>query len=273
MEDLKNSPEVQPEADGQRDADQRIMEAHNFRWSFSQWENYQECPQRWKFQSVMRLPRSPAGPAAARGLDMHDRAERYIKGEIDDPNAPELLAGKSFGDKSPAIIARKYIPILDEFRYHANGSMYTEHRLGFDMEWHLTSPVHKWSSCIMVLDAVRSGGAWQGAERGVDDGVVRIGEWKSGKPKETHADQRKMYAIGGLREFIAERVEVTTYYLEDTAPPQRFTASASAYPKLTAMWSERRDLMIRDKMCAPRPGHYCRWCDYRASNGGPCKFS
>ncbi len=242
-----------------------------FRWSFSQWENYQECPFRWKCQSILKLPRTPAGPAAARGIHMHDRAEKYIKGEIDDPNDfPEELR---FGNKTPAIIAKKYIPILDEFKTHPNGARHTEYKLGFDADWFLTAAVSPSASCIMVLDAVRSGGAWEGQEAGVDDGIVRVAEWKSGKPKDTHGDQRKMYAIGGLKAWMAERVEVTTYYLEDTAPPQRFTATASAYPKLTALWSERRDLMMRDEMCSPRPGYYCSWCDYAASKGGPCRFS
>lgn len=242
-----------------------------FRWSFSQWETYNSCPAKWKYQSVLKLPRTPPGPAAARGLFMHDQVERYIKGEIDDPNV--FPAGLMFGDKSPAQVHPKYIPILDEFRRHTNGARHTEYKLGFDAEWFLTSPVSRHASCIMVLDAIRSGGPWAGIGRDVDTGVVRIGEWKSGKPKDTHADQRKMYAIGGLKAWMADRVEVTTYYLEDTAVPQRFTATASAYPKLTALWSERRNLMMRDEICAPAPSWGCRWCDYRASAGGPCRFS
>ena len=246
-----------------------IVETKPFRWSFSQWETYNECPFKWKCKSVLKLPTAPPGPAAARGLEMHDRAERYIKGEIENVDPPE---GLMFGEKAPAIIHRKYITILDEFRNHVNGARHAEYKLGFDSDWYLTSPLGKWASCIMVLDAVRAGGAWGGAEKGLDDGVVRIGEWKSGKPKDTHADQRKMYAIGGLKAWMAKRVEVTTYYLEDTAPPARLVVTDNAWGKLTDLWSERRDLMMRDEICAPRPSWSCRWCDFRASNGGPCKM-
>lgn len=245
-----------------------------FRWSFSQWETYNTCPFKWKCQSVLKLPRSPSGPAAARGSDLHDRVEGYIKStntELDLlTGGPGVRDGVEF---ARATVARKYIPIFDEFKTHPNGAVHTEYKMGFTHDWYLTSAIAREASCIMVLDAVRAGGHWSGQYKGLDDGVVRIGEWKSGKPKDTHADQRKMYAIGGLKAWMADRVEVTTYYLEDTAPPQRFVATASAYPKLTALWSERRDLMIRDDMCAPRPGFYCRWCDFAASKGGPCKFS
>lgn len=245
-----------------------------FRWSFSQWEAYNQCPAKWNFQSRLKLPRSPAGAPAQRGLDLHDRVENYIEGRNPASDLLESGPGVRQGiEFVRATVHPKYIPIFDEFKNHPNGARHTEYKLGFDKDWYLTSPNHKEASCIMVLDAVRSGGAWQGKEKGKDDGVVRIGEWKSGKPKDTHADQRKMYAIGGIKTWLADRVEVTTYYLEDTAPPQRFVASASAYPKLIALWSERRDLMMRDEMCAPRPGFYCRWCDYAASKGGPCKFS
>lgn len=239
-----------------------------FRWSFSQWETYDTCPAKWKYQSVLKLPRTPMEEDSppARGLRLHDRVERYIKGETD---AQDLLVASG----KEAVVHPRYIPIIEEFKSHPNGARYTEHKLAFDHEWYLVPNNLPTASCIMVLDAVRSGGAWQGSEKGQDEGLVRIGEWKSGKPKDSHADQRKMYAMGGLKAWLADSVEVTTYYLEDTAPPARFTASASAFDKLTAMWSSRRDLMMRDEICAPRPGFYCRWCDYAASKGGPCRFS
>jgi len=251
------------------------LKEKTFRWSFSQWENYNGCPARWKFKSVLKLPSPPPGPHAARGLEMHDRVEKYIKGERPDVEPPEGITFASEDGQTvlkPAKIARKYIPIFDEFKNHPNGARHCEYRVGFDEEWHLNSASHKATSMVMVLDAVRSGGAWEGAQAGADDGVVRIAEWKSGKPKDTHADQRKAYAIAGLKVWLADRVEVTTYYLEDTAPPARLIVQASALDKLTDLWSQRRDQMKGDDICAPKPSFSCRWCEWRSSNGGPCKF-
>jgi len=103
--------------------------------------------------------------------------------------------------------------------------------------------------------------------------VLEIGEWKSGSPKDTHGDQRKLYAMFGMRAWLADEVRVTTYYLEDTAPPQRLVlASQTGFDKLKELWANRIDTMQRDEMCAPRPGLYCRWCDYAKSQGGPCQF-
>lgn len=233
-----------------------------FRWSFSQWENYNSCPARWNFKSVLKLPGTPPGPAAARGLSMHDRCENYITGQID---VDMLLNGdptKRFGDKKEAKISEKYLHVLDEFKDHPNGDRYTEHKLGFDAEWYLSGGISKTSACIGVLDAVRC-----------ESKVLHIGEWKSGQPKDTHGDQRKIYALFGLRKWVhVDQVEVTTYYLEDTAPPQKLVVKATAEEKLKALWNGRVEQMQSDKILAPKPGVHCRWCDYSKAKAGPCQF-
>lgn len=219
-----------------------------FRWSFSSWEVYAQCPAKWKYQHVMKLARGPAGPAAERGSLMHDTVEKYIKGgDVDELH--------------PAV-NRKYIPIFDQFRNHPNGERYTEKKIAFDREWYLCSPKSENASCVAVLDAAR-----------VENRKVYIGEWKSGKPKETHADQRKLYAIAGWKLWMYDYVEVTTYYLEDTENPQRLTLRTyEGYEKLKSVWEERIREMQTNEMCAPRPGWLCKFCDYRAGVGGPCVF-
>ena len=236
----------------------------SFRWSFSQWETYNQCPAKWKYRSVLKLPSLPPGPAAARGLSMHDRCENYITGQI---GVDELLHGdptKMFGSKKEAKIKETYLPVLDSFKDHENGDRYAEHRLGFDADWYLAG-FGKTASCIGVLDAVRFD----------NNGVLHIGEWKSGTPKDTHADQRKIYALFGLRKWEFKRlqeVRVTTYYLEGTSEAQRLVARPSAEDKLRALWNGRIEQMQKDTICAPRPNEGCRWCDYAKSKGGPCAF-
>jgi len=229
----------------------------NFRWSFSQWETYNSCPARWKYKSVMKLPSSPPGPAAARGLELHDRVENYITNQRDDVSPPN----HSYGGKPAAIVHEKYLPVLLAFREHPNGDRYTEKRLSFDEEWYLCGAKSPDAWCVAVLDASR-----------FIDRTLHIGEWKSGKPKDTHADQRKMYALAGLRAWKADEVIVTTYYLEDTAPPQRLAAKDSAEQKLKDLWRGRVEQMQGDKILAPKPGDHCFWCDYSKKKGGPCAF-
>jgi hypothetical protein len=233
------------------------LDKPSFRWSFSQWETYNQCPQKWNFQSRLRLPRKPAGPAAARGLEMHDTVEQYIKG------ADLAVLHKD--------INRKYIPVLDAYRNHPNGDRYTEKKLAIDNEWYVCGPQDKRAACVAVLDAVRF--TKPQGKHAPERGVLEIGEWKSGKPKDTHADQRKLYAMFGMRAWLADEVRVTTYYLEHTAVPQRTVlASESGFEKLKDLWGGRIRTMQRDELCAPRPGFYCRFCDYAKAQGGPCQF-
>lgn len=226
-----------------------------FRWSFSQWETYNACPAKWNYGSRMKLPRQPPGPAAARGLDVHDTVENYIMGHI----GVEGL--------HPAVKS-KYIPILDEFRNHQGGDRYTEKKLAFDSDWFLCAPTYRKASCIAILDAVRFI-----KPHAVDIGVLHIGEWKSGKPKDTHSDQRKLYAMFGMRAWLADEVYVTTYYLEDTSPPARLSLKTpQGFDNLKALWVERITTMQRDEICAPKPNWTCRFCDFRKDIGGPCQF-
>jgi hypothetical protein len=190
---------------------------------------------------------------------MHDSVERYIQGEPVSVLHPDIKT--------------KYIPILDAFRNHPNGDRHTEKKLAFDADWSLCGPTSQYASCIAVLDAARYCKDVRNTLNDPPLGVLHIGEWKSGKPKDTHADQRKLYAMFGKRAWLADRVEVTTYYLEDTAPPQRIVLeSDSGYEKLRLLWEDRISTMQRDQICAPLPEFYCRFCDYAKAFGGPCQF-
>lgn len=225
-----------------------------FRWSFSQWETYNQCPQKWKFGSVLKLPRKPPGPAASRGSEIHDSVEKYIQ-------------GGDLTDLHPAV-KPKYIPILNEFKRHPNGDRYTEKKIAFDAEWHICDSKSKFASCVAVLDAAR----YTKASPDVP-GVLEIGEWKSGKPKDSHADQRRLYAMFGYRYWYADIVNVTTYYLEDTAPPARTVLNTEeGFGRMMDLWGSRIRTMQRDEMCAPRPSFGCRFCDFSKDAGGPCQF-
>ena len=236
-----------------------------FRWSFSAWEAYQSCPQMYRFKHIEKLPRQPAGPAAARGLDLHDRVEKVIKSEL--PMEALLTADPQvrFGSKKQAVIHEKYIPIIEGYRDHPNGDRHTEKKMAFDEDWYLTGPTSSFASCVAVLDAVKF--------TVEDDGkkVAEIGEWKSGSPKERHTDQRSLYSSFGLKGWLADEVRVTTYYLEFDIKPERLVVKNTAWEKVVTIWTKRRDEMRRDAMFAPRPGQHCNWCDYSRTKGGPCR--
>ena len=218
----------------------------DFRWSFSQWETYNACPAKWKFKSVLKLPGLPPGPAAARGLKIHESVEKYIMGE----HGVEGL--------DPAV-KPKYLPIIDSFKFASAKGV--ELRVSLTENWRPAEGVNPW--VVMVLDAT--------ARHRL--GRVDVGEWKSGKPKETHKDQRTLYALGALAQFTEiEEAGVATHYLEDTAPSESLTVKRSAQDELKNLWHGRVEQMQADQYCAPKPGMQCNWCDYAKKKGGPCVF-
>jgi hypothetical protein len=234
----------------------------DFRWSFSQWENYNACPARWKYKSVLKLPGQPPGPAAARGLLIHSTVEDYISQRT---------------DVAHDAVKPEYYPVMDQFRNHPNGERHCEYRMSLGADWTVSGPlnsVRAW--CIMVLDAVRVGDDHKGPHATRTTPLVAyVGEWKSGKPKDTHGDQRKLYAVGALSRWaFVDEVHVTTYYLEGTEVSQRLKVpnTKSANDKLRDLWQGRVDRMQSDRICAPKPGVHCNWCDYAKKKGGPCAF-
>lgn len=231
----------------------------DFRWSFSQWETYNSCPAKWKFKSVLKLPSAPPGPAAARGLQIHGSVEDYIGGKSSEVHSA---------------VKPKFIPIFNQLRNHPNGERHTELRMSLTEDWQLAGGLRSKSAwCVLVIDAVRVGGAWNGPDKGKGPNIAWVYEWKSGKPKDTHGDQRKLYALASIIKWPwVDEVQATTYYLEDTAPPQKLRCTPSAADKLKALWQGRVDLMRRDTICGPRPGYHCMWCDYAKKRGGPCDF-
>lgn len=209
-----------------------------FRWSFSQWETYNACPAKWNYKSVQKLPDMPTGPAAARGLLIHGTVEAYIKGS----DASVLHEA----------VKPKYIPIIDEFRACPTAKCETK----------------------MVLDSIVPGTVVVtifDVSRETLPTLV-IGEWKSGKPKPTHGDQRSLYALAGLTLPGVEQVGVTTHYLEATGPSETTVLDKETAEPVRMVWQQRVEQMRGDSFCAPKPGMHCNWCGYSKKRGGPCSF-
>lgn len=221
--------------------------------SFSQWENYDECPQRWRFKSVEKLPTGPAGPAAKRGSDIHETIENYINGALEHTLHPA--------------IKQDYYGVFEKYRlWDLGGDRWTEKKIALSRDFGWVSPEDPNAYVIMVFDVVAFS-----RKKASDPGIVDIGEWKSGKWKPRHKDQRSLYTLGALTWWQADESAATTHYVEGTAESERLKATSASIPKLIKIWDERFGMMEKDKICAPRPGIYCNWCDFSRQKGGPCK--
>jgi CRISPR/Cas system-associated exonuclease Cas4 (RecB family) len=206
--------------------------------SYSQLGTYETCALKYKFRYKDGL-RTPKGPAAQRGTDLHSSIEGYLKGE-----------------KSTV---RKEAATLKKVLAHVKGqNPFIEHRVGLDETLMKYMP---WDEAYfrLVLDSAYIYG-----------NEVHVQEWKSGKVYDDHADQRRLYAVGALAAFNAmQYAHVVTYYLDQNLKKTIVVDLAQRQP-LAEQYVRRLQVLENDKHFAPRPGLHCRWCDYSRYKGGPC---
>jgi hypothetical protein len=213
--------------------------------SFSQWENYQECPRRWKHRYLDKLPTTPAGPAAQRGIAVHAEVETFLQTK----------------GKTPVQTKIEHLDVLEDIIKREKGEIHTEYKMHFDEAWNRTHKDSENVAWVGVFDAVH-----------VTPKRVEVFEWKTGKPKATHSDQRNIYTLMAFRTWGPEEVTATTFYLDGTEGPCKLSATKKSVNILINKWDNRRYNMINDTFWPPRPGFYCRWCDFAKSKGGPCEF-
>jgi hypothetical protein len=189
-------------------------------------------------------------------LDIHNDIEFFIRGR--QSNLPwDTVGGRP---KVPALGREHPMdPVVRRLREWPNGDIYCEKKVGFSIDWDPYPHDSDTTAFLTIFDAVAC-----------RNGVAEVFEWKSGKPKAEYQDQRLLYALAAHRIFLPKEVVVTTHYVDLTSEPERIRVGQQAVKPLIDMWTKRRETVMNDKMLAPRPNEYCRWCDARRSTGGPC---
>jgi hypothetical protein len=97
-----------------------------------------------------------------------------------------------------------------------------------------------------------------------------VQEWKSGKIYDDHEDQRNLYGVGAIGMWDVPEAVVTTYYIDQR---KQMTLRLTRPQAKLVGWrfAERVEAMGRDRHLNPRPGYYCRWCNFSRFKNGPCK--
>lgn len=226
------------------------------RLSYSQWNTYAECPFKWKAKYQLGVKGRGPGPAAERGIAIHNMLEMFVRGK--DTRLPWDTVG---GVKGVPALGKDHPMhnIMVRLRDWPNGDKYCEKKFGFSIDWDPYPHDSDTTAFLAIIDAVASA-----------NGVAEVYEWKSGKPKSSYAEQRLLYALAAHRVFLPKKVIVTTHYVDMTSPPERIVVGEEAVVPLQNMWSRNRETIMNDKILAPKPSEGCRWCDARKSAGGPC---
>lgn len=214
-------------------------------WSFSALKLYEECPAKYKYEKIDKVPyEKPA--AMQRGIDIHKKAESFLKGEEMLPQ-PELM---QFGAMFQEL--RGLEPLVEQ-------------QWGFTADWKATGWFAKGRNATwlrVIPDAVVL----------YEDGEAEIIDFKTGKPWGDNSDQMELFAVATFSRY-PELHEVTTrLWYVDTGDEVVETYPKKGLAKRKRAWEDRVEPLFNETRFPPKPNRRCNWCPFSRANGGPCKY-
>lgn len=210
-------------------------------WSYSRLACYEECPLKFKFKFIDKLP-EPSSEAMERGSTIHKEAEAYVKNGGKLPTSLKLFR-KEFTAvrKEPEIAA--------------------ESQWAFTKLWHTTSWFAKDTACRMVVDLAV-----------LNADTVRAIDYKTGKVRDGYERQVSFYAFGAFLLWAVENVKTELWFLDHGKTITHEYTRKEHFKVLKKQWTDAPRAMLADTRFAPRPGSGCRWCSFGVSKGGTCKY-
>jgi CRISPR/Cas system-associated exonuclease Cas4 (RecB family) len=208
-------------------------------YSNSSIKTYQQCPFKYKLTRIDKLS-EPTGEAAERGKNIHKEFEDALKGML-------------FSDAYEYWI--EYITSL------------IQNKVQSEVPFGITKD---WKACDFEADDVWIRGIVDAMY--IKDDVMHILDWKTGKERD-YADQLNMYATIMLAihpEINKVTMEICYIDLNKKSSYGHMTRDTFENNKQAII-----DLVTKienDDIYAPKPDYLCRWCHFRKSNGGPCKW-
>lgn len=211
-------------------------------WSYSRYNDYKKCPLQARLKHLDKIV-PPAGPALARGTEIHSDAEKFTNGVL--KKIPDSL--KLFHQ---------------EFKVLKKHSLEVESQWAMNNKWSSTGWFDKDAWCRIVVDAAHA----------IDKQRFKVIDYKTGKVYEENKEQLSLYALGAFaRNPTADVVEAELWYLDQGELVSQ-TFERKDQKRLQKYWLKEVTPMLNDTIFAPRPGDHCRYCIHTKAKGGPCKY-
>lgn len=221
-------------------------------WSFSALLDYETCP----FRIAMKEQRAPRpevdeSSPLVRGIKVHDMAEKFVKGELDE--LPHEL--------------RKFREDFEREReLYAEGKVIAEDDWGYDEEWNPCGWSEAWLR--MKLDLMEF----------VSDDFAKVTDYKTGKRfgnEVKHTQQGQLYMIGSfLRYPELESIDVHFRYLDEGKDTNK-VYQRNQLQRYLERFQKRAERMCTDEVLKAKPTRgNCRFCDYGVNKGtGACPYA
>jgi hypothetical protein len=214
-------------------------------WSYSRYAVYELCPLKFKEQ-VLGGAKFEGNAATRRGDKLHKSVASYITGGI---------ALESDCVQFPYV--QKLINELRTF-----DDKVVEQQWGFTRKWEPTGWFGDGTWFRNILDVAVL----------YEDMSADVIDWKSGKKYDSNADQMELNALSLFRHFKPATAVTTRMVYFDTGGEDTADFKKSDEPLLLDKWEKKVAPMFNDTVFNPRPNDKCRFCDFRKSNGGPCRY-
>ena len=209
------------------------------RHSYSSIKLFKMCPAAYAYSYIAKIPMESTG-AMDRGTRLHKLCEDYL-------NAPDA--------QCPYDIRKIGIRI---FNLRAHGAKAEETWL-LDRNWQPTDNPDE-ANLKAIIDV-----HW------LDNGVLRLHDYKSGRPYADHDDQLELYSLIGLRRFpTVRRVESSALYIDSGAEGSQRSILHEMFPHYAKRWVEVIGRLDDEVRFEPTAGNHCGRCSYGMSKGGPC---
>ena len=217
-------------------------------WSYSRLSTFEECPARYKYQNIDRIP-TPQHPAATRGTKIHDIAERYINGVIEDDDCPSVL--RDFEEA-----------FFDLREGHKAGTVVVEEDWAFDKDWMPAGWVADNTWGRYKLDACVTNG----------DRLTVI-DFKTGRyagNEKTHEAQCALYAVAASHKFPkAKHIKAERWYLDHNRIARHEYTQEQIAERKEEFTERALKLTTATEFPATPSENSCRWCYF--GKEGICK--
>jgi len=210
------------------------------RHSYSAVKRYKECPTAYALSYIQRMPDEPTAPMM-RGTRLHKLAEDYMGASFDTPVPYDI---KKIGLK------------LYQLREH--GAL-PEAVWMVDRYWRPTED--KEAARLKAIVDVH----W------LDKTILRLHDYKSGRPYADHDAQLDLYSVLGLLRYPdVQRAEASAIYIDSGNEGACRSTIREMLPHKIRLWTAELDRIDDDGKFLPTPGGHCKRCRFGVSKGGPC---
>jgi RecB family exonuclease len=214
-------------------------------WSYSRIKLYEQCPLQFKYKHIDKLPEE-ASPAMERGKTIHTQAAEYIS-SVSQNMPPSLL---------------KFERQIVELREIDDDYTVVEQQWAFDAEWNPTEWFAENTRLRVILDV------------GViyPDATADVIDHKTGRRYADNADQMRLFAAATFAMYSTLKHVTTRLWYFDSGEEVIDEFDVSEHAGLMAEWDKRAEPLLTDTEFVATPNDKCKWCTWRRSNSGPCKF-